>query len=314
VPNLRYLLMLPLWAVAGAAHAHIPGAATQPLGEAWICALIMLAVSLYGVGLMRLWRRSRERARYGQRAILFGLGMLALVALLLGTLDPLAATSFAAHMVQHEGLMLIAAPLLVLGHGLPVMLWAFPSIARLRLAHFFYAPSARGPWHALTSPLSAWLLHAAALWIWHAPAFFNAALRNPAVHEWQHVSFLATALLFWHSLLKRSAQRAQGTSVLYLFTTTVHTSVLGALITFASAPLYAPIDRALTVLPGLSPLEDQQLGGLIMWVPGALVYVAVGLWLMARWIGDAGEAGEWPNAGGRVKSAGSQLPRARAHP
>ena len=74
-------------------------------------------------------------------------------------------------------------------------------------------------------------------------------------------------------------------SLLYLFTTTVHTGVLGALLTFTRRPLYASMEQGLTPWLGLSALEDQQLGGLIMWVPGALVYVGAGLWLLSRWVG-----------------------------
>jgi putative membrane protein len=142
-------------------------------------------------------------------------------------------------------------------------------------------------WRGLTAPLTAWLLHAAALWVWHIPVLFNAALADPALHDFQHASFLITALIFWHSLLRHGAHAARGGAILYLFTTTIHTGVLGALLTFARNPLYAPFDVGLRVWGSLTPLEDQQLGGLIMWVPGALVYVGVALTLLARWLGES---------------------------
>jgi putative membrane protein len=121
------------------------------------------------------------------------------------------------------------------------------------------------------------------LWIWHAPRLFESALRHETVHDIQHLSFLASALVFWAAMVEARKQAQQGAAIVYLFTTTVHTSVLGALITFATRPWYA----AYLQTPrgwGLSALEDQQLGGLIMWVPGSLVYVGVALALLVRWI------------------------------
>jgi cytochrome c oxidase assembly factor CtaG len=138
-------------------------------------------------------------------------------------------------------------------------------------------------WSTLLNPTLAWLLHAVVLWVWHAPAFFDAALRDRGIHDLQHLSFLASALIFWSALLEERARERQGAAVLYLFTTTVHTGVLGALLTFASHPWY---EAYLSLTPewNLAPLEDQQIGGLIMWVPASVVYVGVGLALLARWI------------------------------
>jgi cytochrome c oxidase assembly factor CtaG len=209
---------------------------------------------------------------------------LTLVIALLSPLDRAATGSFAWHMVQHETLMLIAAPLLVIGRALPTFLWALPHRARLRVGLATRAGWLRGAWNTLTAPLSAWLLHAAALWLWHAPALFNAAVTNATVHDWQHATFLVTALIFWHALLHKSARARHGMALLYLFTTTIHTGVLGALLTFAARPLYSTLDAGLREASALSALEDQQLGGLIMWVPGSMVYVAAALWLAARWL------------------------------
>ena len=228
------------------------------------------------------------------RAVAFMGGCAALGLLLLGPVDTAAPQSFALHMIQHEGLMLIAAPLLVLGRPLPRFLWALPRGARLVLARALRANPPGRAWALLTAPLTAWVLHALALWLWHAPALFNAALRDPALHEWQHASFLASALLFWHALLRRGSHGSQAMGLLYLFTTTIHTGVLGALLALARQPWYASAGQGLSTGLGLTPLEDQQLGGLIMWVPGALVYVGAALWLLARWVGPgraaAGEA------------------------
>jgi cytochrome c oxidase assembly factor CtaG len=115
---------------------------------------------------------------------------------------------------------------------------------------------------------------------------FQATLSSDWIHSAQHISFLGTALLFWWSLFYAQGRAGYGSSVLYVFTTAVHTSILGALLTFAGAvwyPAYAPSTTAW----GLSPLEDQQIGGLIMWIPAGVVYLAAGLWLLALCLRDS---------------------------
>ena len=132
-----------------------------------------------------------------------------------------------------------------------------------------------------------------ALWLWHAPPLFEASLRSEGVHTLQHISLLATALLFWWSVLGTAKRGAQGGALVSLFTTMVHTGALGALLTLSSAvwyPSYAPTAPVF----GLTAPEDQQLGGLIMWVPAGLVYVIVGLALANRWLGSAGEPARRP--------------------
>jgi putative membrane protein len=282
MPHLRWMGALFLL-VAGTAQAHVPEAGGES-SSAWLTVLLLLCAVLYAAGTMRLWPHARMKRPLIGRALAFSGGWVALAAALLSPLDRAAAGSFAFHMVQHEMLMLVAAPLLVVGRGLPTFLWSLPHDARVALARRLRAPALRLSWCWLTAPLSAWLLHAAALWVWHVPALFNAAVTSDVVHEWQHATFLVTALIFWHALLRRGSQGARGMSLIYLFTTTIHTGVLGALLTFAPRPLYATLDPGLLEATTLTPLEDQQLGGLIMWVPGALVYVSVGLWLAARWL------------------------------
>jgi cytochrome c oxidase assembly factor CtaG len=142
-------------------------------------------------------------------------------------------------------------------------------------------------WAVATRPLAAWAIHAAALWVWHVPALFQATLRSDLVHTLQHVSFLGSALLFWWALVQGGRDRsAYGAAVLYLFTTSVHSGVLGALITFAGTVLYPAYART-TQSWGLTPMEDQQIGGLIMWVPAALVYIVTGLAMFAGWMRES---------------------------
>jgi cytochrome c oxidase assembly factor CtaG len=135
-------------------------------------------------------------------------------------------------------------------------------------------------WDAITEPAGAWCIHFAALWAWHVPRFFEAALESEAIHVAQHACFLASALLFWRAVFGRGVRRPDGASLALVFTTMMHTSALGALLTFAPTPWY-PHYVGTTML---SPVEDQHLGGLVMWVPGGLSYLAAGLWIVAGWL------------------------------
>ena len=276
-------------AVSTAAWAHSIAPVKETSGELLGVLLPLLTVAaLYLIGSWRLRYRSRgaHRLRRAQFTA-FVAGWVALALALLSPLDTLGGELFAVHMAQHEVLMLIAAPLLVIGRPLPVFLWAFSTKWRAALGRAAQTLLVRGVWGGLTRPLTAWALHAFALWAWHAPRLFEAALVHRGVHDLQHISFLATALLFWSALLHARARETQGAAILYLFTTTVHTGVLGALITFGAHPWY-PAYLATAPHWGFTALEDQQLGGLIMWVPGSLVYVGVALTLLARWINAAG--------------------------
>jgi cytochrome c oxidase assembly factor CtaG len=217
----------------------------------------------------------------------FLLGWFALVVALISPIHEMSESLFSAHMAQHELLMAVAAPLLVVGRPDLMYLWALPMSWRKWLGKLRHNVVIAWIWRLAAVPFSAWLLHGIALWMWHIPALFNETLFHSWIHAAQHASFLGTALLFWGSLLYgHMGKRAYGTGILYVFTTAIHTSILGALLTFASSPWYAIYQRT-TAFWGLSPLEDQQLGGLIMWVPASLIYVVVGLWLFAGWIRDS---------------------------
>src|SRR5690606_3995771 len=132
-------------------------------------------------------------------------------------LDPLGGSLFSAHMVQHELLMLLAAPLLVLGAPMVAFLWALPRAWRRPLGRWARRRSVRAAWHAIPHPLVAWGLHAAAIWIWHAPRLYEATLTSDLIHALQHLSFFGTALLFWWPVLHPNPHRrlGQGLAVLY---------------------------------------------------------------------------------------------------
>jgi putative membrane protein len=234
--------------------------------------------------------------------VYFGFGWMFLALALVSPLHPLGETLFSAHMVQHEILMLAAAPLLVLSRPLVPMLWGLSFDMRRGAGRAVKAPLFAALWHLLTRPFAAWSIHAAALWVWHAPLLFEATLTSDWVHTGQHLSFLLTALAFWWSLFYGRAGSGKGGAVLYVFTTAVHTSILGALLTFSSV-LWYPAYSATAANWGLTPLEDQQIGGLIMWVPAGLVYLGVGLSLLLMWLRESGGAEEAPSEMSRYQPA-----------
>jgi cytochrome c oxidase assembly factor CtaG len=280
-----------LLAVEPSASAHVLSAderSAPPLGwsfDAWVVVPLAISAALYALGYLRLSSRSRHaKSGHLRQLAAFVGGWLVLVVALGSPLDSLSAALFSAHMVQHELMMIIAAPLLVLGRPLAVWVWAFPRGTRNWLGRAVRARGVRAVWRAITTPAIAWLLHAAALWAWHVPTLFEAALENPRIHTLQHASFLFSALLFWWTIFGESARRRRsGHAMLALFTTMVHTGALGALITLSPELWYPSYVEPCSAL-GFDPLQDQQLGGLVMWVPGGLAYLVAGLAVSARWL------------------------------
>jgi len=243
------------------------------------------SATLYVRGTATLWRRAGAgRAVRPWQAWCFAGGWLALVVALVSPLDALGGALFSAHMVQHEMLMAVAAPLLVLSRPQMASSWALPPRWRVFAGRIVRQGTIRRWWLTLTAPAVATMLHAATLWIWHAPALYAATLRSELVHALQHTSFLAAALLFWWSMIGPAARRSPPLlSMLCLFATTMLTGALGALATFAVHPWYAPYTTT-SAAWGVSALEDQQLAGLVMWVPGSLPYILAALAVLGGWL------------------------------
>ncbi len=219
------------------------------------------------------------------RATSFYAGLAVLAFALFSPLDRWAAELFSARMIQHELLMLFAAPLLVLGRPLPVFLWGFSGQLRASVARFFKEHAPENMERRARRGLRLGAACVGAMGLARA-SVFNAAVADRFTHDLQHLTFLATALLFWSSLFEARRATKQGAAIIYLFTTTIHTGILGALIALATRPWYADFLQPSSGWQ-LSALEDQQLGGLIMWVPGSVVYVGTALVLFARWVQDS---------------------------
>jgi putative membrane protein len=250
-----------------------------------VIALLLAIAGLYFTGARRIARRGAVRLR--RETIAFWCGWSALMAAVSPPLDALSIQLFSAHMAQHELMMLVGAPLLIAGRPLSTCLWGVPQRWRARVAAPLQASFVSGTWRWLTAPVVAWALHGIALWVWHVPALYDAAVEHEGIHALQHAMFVGTSALFWWGLIYgRYGRVGYGAAVFYVFTTVVHTGILGAAMTFSGIPLY-PVYATPAAARGVDILEDQQLAGLIMWIPAGIVLTLFGLGLFAAWLGEA---------------------------
>jgi putative membrane protein len=243
------------------------------------------AAGVYADGSIRLWRHAGPaRGIRRLNLVAFAAGLAALWIALLSPLARLSDVLFSAHMGQHEILMLVAAPLVVMGKPWIPAAWALPAPQRARV--LARLQTVRTPFRALTGPVTILTLHAIALWIWHVPRLFEGAMHSPGVHAFQHFCFFATAALFWWALVHgRYGRTGYGAGVLFVFLTALHSGLLGAMITFARR-LWYPIYDARSRGAGLDPFADQTLAGLLMWIPAGVLLTVLGLALFAAWMGE----------------------------
>ena len=279
------VLFLILIAFPAAAHDGVEH--FNPWNALTGISLGLLAI-LYLAGLLRLRRTAggKQTIRAWQ-ATAFFTGLASAAIALLSPLDRWSDILFSAHMAQHEVLMLLSAPLMVAGRPFIAALWGLPQRARDGVATSFRNASLQRLWEHLTGPVTVLLLHAVVLWMWHVPFLFEAALQSESVHVLQHLGFFLTAALFWWALIHgRYGRLGYGVGVLYVFATAMHTQILGALLTFGTRVWY-PTHAARTAAAGLNAVDDQQLAGVLMWIPFGVVFLFIGLALFAAWLGEA---------------------------
>ena len=267
------LLLVALAAPASAhgGHGHGPGWTLDPM----VTLPLGLLLAAYLVGAARLSRRTERRPK--SSIFLSGWAVLALA--LTSPLHQAGESSFTMHMIEHELIMLIATLLLAASYAGGVLAWGLPQpVARA----FAFGPL-KTVWRRLTEPVTATILQAIAMWAWHAPALFDRALESRGWHVAQHMSFIVTSLLFWWAMLH--VQRGRyGLSAACLFITSLVGGALGALMAFSSSPWYAGYAAMGMTGIGLDPVTDQQLAGLLMWIPGGMVQAAAALILLYRWL------------------------------
>jgi putative membrane protein len=288
------LLALPGLAMAHAGHAHAPLSWTfDPL----TVSLLVLSTAAYILGLIRINRAHRGAILKPWRIAAFCGGTMTLVLALLSPLDQLAASSFSAHMSQHLLLMLGAPPLLVASHPMIAWLWCFPPTRRKRLSRWWAGRGAvRRAIGILLHPVTVWTGATVALWFWHMPRPYAWALANENVHAFEHACFFLTSLAFWYVLFepRGRAHLGYGGAILFGLTFGIQNGFLGAILTFARHPLYAAYQgTAVTGMFDLSALEDQQLAGVLMWVPTGIVHLGLLLSLLVNWLNNAGRSPDW---------------------
>jgi putative membrane protein len=234
-------------------------------------ALVAIAL-LYVTGYRRLrWRRAGGVTTI--RAGLFIGGLVVLGGTLAPPVERLASVSFAAHMTQHLLLIMVVAPMLALGRPLPTLAGAGEPGRRIAGA------AGRIVTPLIARPIAVWLLNAGIVVIWHIPTLFEAALESALVHALEHATLLGSATLFWAVLVESARARVPAFGVLYLFAAALQCGAIGALVTLSDTAWY-PVQTATTAR--WSPLEDQQLAGALMWVPGGSVYLVAALAVLAR--------------------------------
>lgn len=232
------------------------------------------------------WRLKKQRARIAKKwqlgLYLTGLAIICLA--LLSPVDTFGSSLFFVHMIQHELLIMVAPPLLLLANSLPVVLWGLPrslrrTIGRLFLRGAFFRQVVR----AVTWMPVAWFLYVATLWGWHHPIAYQLALRNEILHDLEHLSFFLTGILFWWPVVNPAPRLhghiAYGFRILYVFLAAGQNTLLSAVLGLTERVLY-PYYTTAPRLFGLTALEDQVIGAAIMWVPGGMMYVITTLVLL----------------------------------
>lgn len=262
--------------------------------------IVILAAAgiIYSLGWRRLRARTasqrasragnRWRAGAAWRPVVYILGLLLLAIALMSPIDVLSAQLFTMHMVQHLFLVMIVPPLLLLANPLPYWLWGLPKNARLAGGRLLSRQSRfRRTLKQITGPGIVWLAFVIVYWGWHDPNAYQWALRSAFAHDLEHITFFLAAMLFWwhivgagpkiHGPLSPFARAGYAVSAIPI------NMLAGLAFVFATAPIYGYYE-AMPRLWGISVMQDQRIAGLIMWVPGSMMFLIAALVIISRWL------------------------------
>jgi putative membrane protein len=241
----------------------------------------------YLIGYRRYSRRGHAHQLHRTRAGLFVLGYTVLLIALISPLHSVGEQYFSVHMVQHLLLTLVAPPLLLMSSSMPVLLWALSPRERAGLGRLVGRP---GPVRTMlrwfTSPMIAWVLFVATQWLWHQPVAYQWALAYRWAHYVEHISFFVTAILFWWPVIGAPplpSPLSYPARFAYTFMAWLPNSLLGAGISLSRGPLY-PLYVEAAQANGNDAAFDQQLAGLIMWIPGDVLFVCILLALFVAYM------------------------------
>ena len=271
------------------AHVGRPPA-PHDLPVAWtfdplVVAGLTVAAWLYVRGLRRLW----QSAGVGQvvsrgRSVAFAGGLTIVFLALISPVDAAGNALFVAHMIQHLLLALVAAPLLAIAAPTQPMVWALKPRDRRRAGRWQGRLRRLSRRHEVALLGAGFTVYVLSWWIWHAPALYELAVTNDLVHAVQHASLLGGGLAFWWPVL-RPKRLPPWVGLIAMFAAAAQSALLAALLTFTARPWYAVYQNR-TSAWGISPLQDQQLGGVVMWILAATVYLLLAATFVVRWLGD----------------------------
>ena len=245
----------------------------------WPVIITLILISLYYLtGWKRVLRLNPNNTFKEWQLLFFILGILTLVFSLLSPIDVLSDYLASVHMIQHTLLLMVAAPFFAL---------ASPGFYSFRQLPRYFKRGVQPFqkfWFRLTRPIPikrmfvAWVFYAFILWIWHVPVMYEAALQNSLIHDLQHLAFFISAYFFWRVIIDpfRQPKKNEGIAILYTFVASLHAMILGVLMTLAPNNWYPSYEETAPLF-GFTALEDQQLAGLIMWMPAGVSYVLVAL-------------------------------------
>jgi cytochrome c oxidase assembly factor CtaG len=242
---------------------------------------------IYVAGWRALSRRTPQR--FGPRRLAAFLGGLGAIVLAVGSpLDALAGRLLQAHMTQHMLLMMVAPPLLWLGAPVAPMLLGVPRRIRRAVAAGLAAPSMRRITSLIAHPAVGWTSFTVAFWVWHTPRLYELALRSDAWHHVEHACLFTTAVMFWRPVILAWPARSpwpRWTMIPYLLLADLQNTVLAAILTLSDRVIYPAYAARLGTI---AALEDQSVAGVIMWVPGSLVFLVAAVWVAVEILAPPG--------------------------
>ena len=270
---------------------------------------IILVLALAGTVYIRGWRHLRRRTRGRQRPyrpgqpwplsatwrlVSYLVGLVFITIALMSPIDVMSGQLFFMHMVQHLLLIMIAPPLLLIANPMAVMLWGLPDRLRRPVGQGFSRAlhrdsNSRKLLRTITSPGVVWLLWVIVIVGWHDPDMYNAALRSDFVHDIEHISFFLVSMAYWWHVTgagpRIHKQFGLLGRIIFVLAAIPPNMMTGVVLAFAENPIYAyymDIPR----IWNISVMTDQRISGVIMWIPGSMMYIIAALVLISQLLGQ----------------------------
>lgn len=283
-----------MWFFIESANAHSRGNhSPSSLWLNWsfdpyiILTLLFLSL-LYYLGCRAILKSGISKKKVKKAMYFYYTGIFILFLSLISPIDPLSDLLGWVHMLQHILILMVAAPLMVMGSPSFVGHWSFPKRwwkeKKWFRSFFKWALS----YSRFKKPFWAWFVYIFIFWIWHLPVFYEAALKSEVIHDFQHISFFLAAYFFWRLLFDPFRQHIQAPLVIFLypFVASINGILLGSFMALSPVVWYKPYVKTAPLL-GYSALHDQQLAGLIMWMPAGITYVLACLFLTYRYLNQS---------------------------